>query len=39
MQKGTTMKDKIKEYLPIVLLIGTAILAVHGFVLMLNTVF
>lgn len=33
------MKDKIKEYLPIVLLIGTAMLAFCGLVALLNTVF
>ncbi len=33
------MKDKIKEYLPIVILIGTAMLAFCGFVALLNTVF
>lgn len=39
LQKGVTMKDKLKEYLPLVLLIGSAMLAFVGFVMLLETVF
>lgn len=33
------MRDKLKEYLPLVLLIGSAMLAFVGFVMLLEAVF